>query len=78
MRCLSHQEVCESSSEDGLSTLPVSTEKEPTSLAQFSGELITTNQTLGTLTGLLAAALVVVAMGWIVSCVYWQRRNKQR
>ena len=33
---------------------------------------------LGALTGLLAAALVVVTMGWIVSCVYWQRRNKQR
>ena len=34
--------------------------------------------TLGALTGLLAAALVVVTMGWILSCVYWQRRNKQR
>ena len=34
--------------------------------------------TLGVLTGLLAAALVVVTMGWIVSCVYWQRRNKLR
>ena len=34
--------------------------------------------TLGALTGLLAAALVVVTMGWIVSCVYWQRRIKLR
>ena len=33
---------------------------------------------LGALTGLLAAALVIVTMGWIVSCVYWQRKNKQR
>ena len=33
---------------------------------------------LGALTGLLAAALVVVTMGWFVSCVYWQRKNKQR
>ena len=30
------------------------------------------------LTALLTAALVVVTMGWIVSCVYWQRRIKQR
>ena len=29
---------------------------------------------MGVLTGLLAAALVVVTMGWFVSCVYWQRR----
>ena len=36
------------------------------------------NLALGVLTGLIAAALVVVTMGWIVSCVYWQRRNKQR
>ena len=34
--------------------------------------------TLGALTGLLAAALVAVTMGWIVSCVSWKRRNKQR
>ena len=34
--------------------------------------------TLGALTGLLAAALVIVTVGWIVSCVYWQRKNKQR
>ena len=69
---------CTTMPEDGLSTLPVSTEREPTSLAQFFGELITTNQALGALTGLLAAALVVVTMGWIVSCVYLRRRIKQR
>ena len=34
--------------------------------------------TLGALTGLLTAALVIVTVGWIVSCVYWQRRDKQR
>ena len=33
---------------------------------------------LGALTGLLAAALVIVTMGWIVSCVYLMRKNKQR
>ncbi len=33
--------------------------------------------TLGALIGLLAAALVVVVTGWIVSCVYFQRgKNK--
>ena len=30
--------------------------------------------TLGALIGLLAAALVVVVVGWIVSCVYFQRK----
>ena len=32
---------------------------------------------LGVLTGLLTAALVIVTTGWIVSCVYWQRKSKQ-
>ena len=40
--------------------------------------LKSTIETLGVLTGLLAAALVVVTVGWIVSCVYWQRRITQR
>ena len=40
--------------------------------------LICPNEALGTITGLLTAALVVVTMGWIVSCVYWQRRARQR
>ena len=30
--------------------------------------------TSGALIGLLAAALVVVVTGWIVSCVYFQRK----
>ncbi len=33
-----------------------------------------TSGTLGALIGLLAAALVVVVTGWIVSCVYFQRK----
>ena len=56
----------------------IPTKSNSTNLNQFSGELMTTNKTLGVLTGLLAAALVVVTMGWIVSCVYWQRRNETR
>ena len=40
--------------------------------------LIRSSEVLVTITGLLAAALVVVTMGWIVSCVYWQRRVRQR
>ena len=35
------------------------------------------NMALGVLTGLLTAALVVVAIGWSVSCVYWYRKFKQ-
>ena len=56
----------------------VLTESNYTNMNQFSGESMSVNKTLGVLTGLLAAALVAVTMGWIVSCVYWQRRNKQR
>ena len=40
--------------------------------------LICSKEALGTLLGLLAAVLVVVTIGWIVSCVYLMRRNKQR
>ena len=35
------------------------------------------NMALGVLTGLLTAALVVVTVGWSVSCVYWYRNFKQ-
>ncbi len=35
--------------------------------------VMSTSVTLGALIGLLAAALVVVVTGWIVSCVYFQR-----
>ena len=56
----------------------VSTVNEPSGLVQFSGVLLTINKTLRVLTGLLAAALVVATMGWIVSCVYLKRIVKQR
>ncbi len=36
-------------------------------------KVIATIGTLGALIGLLAAALVLVVTGWIVSCVYLQR-----
>ncbi len=36
--------------------------------------VMSTSVTLGALIGLLAAALVVVVTGWIVSCVYLQRK----
>ena len=36
--------------------------------------VMSTSGTLGALVGLLAAALVVVVTGWIVSCVYFQRK----
>ena len=49
----------------------------PTGSTKGSNNSATTNA-LGTLTGLLATALVVVTMGWIVSCVYWQRKTTQR
>ena len=49
----------------------------PTGSTKGSNNSATTNA-LGTLAGLLATALVVVTMGWIVSCVYWQRKTTQR
>ncbi len=36
--------------------------------------VMSTSGTLGILIGLLAAALVVVVTGWIVSCVFFQRK----
>ena len=36
--------------------------------------MMSTTETLGVLTGLQATALVAVTVGWIVSCVYWQRK----
>ncbi len=36
--------------------------------------VMSTSGTLGALIGLLAVALVMVVTGWIVSCVYFQRK----
>ena len=49
----------------------------PANESAEAGE-VCSNDAIGVLTGLLAAALVVVTMGWIVSCVYLRRRVKQR
>ena len=73
---LKDDNICTTMPKDDLERTP--TESDFTNLNQFSGELLTTNKILGAMTGLLAAALVVVTMGWIVSCVLWQRRLKQR
>ena len=49
VRCLTCQEV---------------SKRDSTNSNQLTGELMTSNKTLGALTGLLVVALVVVAMGW--------------
>ncbi|XP_064397350.1 neurotrypsin-like [Halichondria panicea] len=41
-------------------------------------KVIATSGTLGALIGLSAAALVVVITGWIVSCVYFQRKINKK
>ncbi len=47
----------------------------PTTESSISqSTVMSTSGTLGALIGLLAAALVVVVTGWIVSCVYFQRK----
>ncbi len=54
------------------SDVPPTTESSITQSTVMSTSVI-----LGALIGLLAAALVVVVTGWIVSCVYFQRgKNK--
>ncbi len=59
---------------------PISTEtSQPSDGASTESSItqstvMSTSGTLGALIGLLAAALVVVVTGWIVSCVYFQRK----
>ena len=68
MRCLAHEDA-----------YPVTNEDDQTANSSVTEVALKhTNKVLGVLTGLLAAALVVVTVGWIVSCVYWQRRITQR
>ena len=60
------------SSTNSSNDLPIATTNFSLALAAMS-----ITKTLGVLTGLLATALVVVTMGWIWSCVYWQGRMRQ-
>ena len=59
---------------------PISTETSPptdgatTESSVTQSTVMSTSGTLGALIGLFAAALVVVVTGWIVSCVYLQRK----
>ena len=69
VRCLTYQEVCVS----------IHDESETTEvLKRDSTNLMTSDKILGALTGLLTAALLVVTMGWIASCVCLVRKFKQR
>ena len=69
VRCLSHQEVCVSMHD----------ESETTEVSKRdSTNLMTSNKILGALTGFLTAALLVVTIGWIASCVCLVRKCKQR
>ncbi len=52
--------------------ITTNTSKPESSITQSTA--MSTSGTLGALIGLLAAALVVVVTGWIVSCVYFQRK----
>ncbi len=52
--------------------MTTNTSKPESSITQRTA--MSTSGTLGALIGLLAAALVVVVTGWIVSCVYFQRK----
>ena len=62
------------------STLNESLDEATTSVADSLtvDSILNTTEVLAVLTGLLAAALVVVTMGWIVLCVYLRKRLKQR
>ena len=53
----------------------------PTNMTEVNGATSTTSKTteaLGALAGLLTAALVIITIGWVVSCVYLMRKIKQR
>ncbi len=60
VRCLPFTDACEVPSQ-GVSSTTQST-------------VTSTSGTIGALIGLLAASLVVVVAGWIVSCVYFQQK----
>ena len=85
MRCLAFENVCSVTvSDDASSTKMITmshtsnTSNDPPEATSNISISMSSYKTWGALTGLLAAALVVVAMGWIVSCVYLVRRNRQR
>ena len=83
VRCLPHDDVCtvNDSSPTEMITMadtPSTDSTCPQTTPISEPALKSISKTLGVLTGLLAAALVVVSVGWIVSCVYWQRRITQR
>ena len=53
----------------------------PPNMTEVNGATSTTSKTteaLEALTGLLAAALVIITIEWVVSCVYFMRKMKQR
>ncbi len=63
---------CHHSMDVGVKCLPFTD-----ACADLLNKSIATSGTLGALIGLLAAALVVVVTGWIVSCVYFQRKTNK-
>ena len=69
VRCLIYQEVRVSMRDESVTTEV---------LKRDSTNLMTSDKILGALTGLLTAALLVVTMGWIASCVCLVRKFKQR
>ena len=83
MRCLAFENVCsETVSEDVSSTKMVTmshtsnTSTDPPEATSNIPISMSSYKTWGALIGLLAAALVVVTMGWIVSCVCLVRRSR--
>ncbi len=56
------------------STEPPQPNNGATCESSITQSTVTSTVILGALIGLLAAALVVVVTGWIVSCVYFQRK----
>ena len=79
VRCLAYDNVAP---DDAISHTDVAITTDTTlgnsESEKCSEAALKSTEILGVLTGLLATALVVVTVGWIVSCVYWQRRITQR
>ncbi len=75
VKCLPSTDASTSNKQPPISIETLQPSNGPTTESSITqSTVMSTSGTLGALIGLLAAALVVVVTGWIVSCVYLQRK----
>ena len=85
VKCQAYEDECTATEDSTVQTTEMTTTQETMSTTLSIGDNLNqaaikscNHEILGALIGLLAAALVGVTVGWIVSCVYWQRKITQR